>query len=127
MSGVSQEQVARLLAQAQAQLDHVPLEKRPVAVAALSALSAHAEDIARVGDIAAIRALAWWSVVDPFGEPPPRIVGRAAALAAITAAGDALQDAEDDYRAAMERLKRTAMDVGMTAIKIAVPLLLAAL
>ena len=121
------EQVRALLGKARGHLDRVPEALRPAAEKGLDALDAQAEDLARVGALAATRALAWWTAVDPFSDPPGLPVGRAAGLAAIRAAGDALQDQEDARREALERLRRVAVEVGLVALRVAVPLLLAAL
>lgn len=129
MSGpqLTAEQVAEQLARARKLLDHVPEELRPAAAKGLDALEEHADDLAVVGTLGAARALAWWSAVDPFSDPPRRPVGREAGLAAIRAAGDALQDQEDAERLALARLKRAAVDVGLVVLRAALPLLLAAL
>lgn len=121
------EQVRELLGRARENLDRVPEVLRPAAEKGLDALDGQAEELARVGVLAATRALAWWTAVDPFSDPPGTPVGRAAGLAAIRAAGDRLQDQEDAEREALERLRRVAVEVGLAALRVAVPLLLAAL
>lgn len=121
------EQVRAQLARAREQLPALPPELRPSAAAALVALEEASEDVALVGTLAVARAWSWWSAVNPFRDPPSSPIGRAEALAALAGAGDALQALEDGRREAWDRLRRVALEVGLAAVKAALPLLLAAL
>lgn len=125
--GVTPDQAAAELRRLRDLLPQVPDELRPLAQAGLDALDDHAADVALVGTLAVARAWSWAAAIDPFGEPPPRPVGRAAALAELQGAGDRLQDLEDQRREALARLQRLALDVGLKTAQVLVPLLLAGL
>lgn len=130
---VKPEQVVALIDKGVEALDkrpgRVPPAVERLARIGLEALRGNAGDIAAIGTDASVAALSWWSAADPFSDPPELTAasGRDAAVQGLKDATDALIGIEDRKRAALERLKRTALRVGLDVVAAAIPFLLRAL